>query len=297
MSRILLCCAVGDALLLLLCWALPTAVLWLGSGHIMLTLWCLYKCLRRTEGGADPVMLPVGAVFGPAGMALLTWSEPYRRRFRRRRQLTARAIDVQKRSGRQDVTALERLSRILEERIRYPECDEVGSLAHMLRYGDLQSRYQALETVVTSFEPRLSALIVAALADEDQTIRALAAAAATQISSNLVKHRRELDTKLGTSFDLAHRYSLLLLLVDHGCHNRLLPQAQRARLLQEADHEAIAIEKLLDPLDPCRSEFEQLLSQLRHSPTDSRRSAATKFPVPTTGLVNGRTRNARATFA
>ena len=263
MRRTLLFCTAGDALLPLFCFALPAPVLWLGFTHLLVTLLSLHACLRRKESAVDPVMLPLGAVFGPGGMALFIWSEPLRRRFQRRRKLAAETIEAEVRFGQRDVTAPERLSRILEKRIRYPEPDEVGSLAQMLRYGDIQARYQALETVVISFEPRLSPLIAAALADADQTIRALAAAAATQISANLVEQRKELEAKVRTSSDLAHRFSLLLLLCDHGCHNQLLSQAQRARFCEEAYKATDDIEQLLDAADPRRGELEQIRSRVK----------------------------------
>jgi hypothetical protein len=87
---------------------------------------------------------------------------------------------------------------------------------------------------VTSFEPRLSPLIATALTDKDQTIRALAAAAAAQISYNLAQRREELAARIALKNQVNDKFALFVLLADHGCHNVLLSGPQRARLRQEA---------------------------------------------------------------
>src|SRR3546814_1069079 len=120
---------------------------------------------------------------------------PPTRRAVRKSQIAYRNVRTGKRRKVGEMSPVERLGRILDDRVRYPESDEIGSLATMLRYGNLQARYRALETAVISFEPRLSPLIVMALSDEDQTIRALAAAAAAQVSYNLAQQRGALQAR------------------------------------------------------------------------------------------------------
>lgn len=247
MIRILALCTLGDLALLLLARAIVSnASLWFALAHLVLTVGALLGCLLRSkQSKMRTLVLPIGAVMGPCGMLLLVLVAPHFIRLQRKRQLTYRAIRTRRHSGPRTITPTERVARILDERVRYPEPEEVGSLAGMLHYGSLQARYKALETAVTSFEPRLSSLIVMALSDEDQTIRALAAAAAAQISYNLAQQRRELEAKIAPTQNLDDRYSLALLLADHGCHNQLLPKAQRARLCQEASAQLRDVGRLL----------------------------------------------------
>ncbi|WP_150291405.1 hypothetical protein [Sphingobium estronivorans] len=212
----------------------PAAVYWFAPAHLGLTTATLLLMLSRLRRVTtlQSFALPVGAALGPPGMLLCLLLAPLAASSRDRRQIGY--DDVSVRRIEDGVSPVERLGRILDERVRYPDCDEVGSLATMLLYGDLQARYRALETAVTSFEPRLSSLIVMALQDEDQTIRALAAAAAAQVSHNLAQQSRELHMRIAASQNLDDRYALGMLQADHGCFNQLLPQSQRLRLCQEA---------------------------------------------------------------
>lgn len=269
-------CALSDLALLLAPVPQSVASLWFAPGHLILTLAALAACLIRSpRSKVRALILPIGAAFGPCGMLLFGLLAPYLSKFRRRRQLTYRVIRTRRFHNARDITPIERLARILDERVRYPEPDQVGSLAGMLRYGTLQSRYKALETVVTSFEPTLSPLIVIALSDEDQTIRALAAAAAAQISSNLAQQRRELEAKIAPNHNLDDRYSLAMLLADHGCYNQLLPQAQRARLCHEAAGQIQDIIKMLPANDmrqgPLRAIRSQLNLEIGHQDDAARR--------------------------
>lgn len=249
MIRTLGLSALGDLVLLVASdWLMAGP--WFAFMHLALTLAALWTCLGRLQArSACALLLPVGAAFGPCGMLSLILLSPHLGLLRRKRQLTYRTIRTRRYYGARTISPIERLARILDERIQYPEADEVGSLAGMLCQGSLQSRYKALETVVTSFEPRLSSLIVMALSDEDQTIRALAASAAAQISYNLVQQRHELEAKIAPSQNLDDRYALAILLADHGCHNQLLPQAQRKRLCHEAAAQVREISKLLPAED------------------------------------------------
>jgi len=115
---------------------------------------------------------------------------------------------------------------MLDRRITFPAAEQIESLSAILRGGSLPARRKALETAVRSFEPRLSKLISAALRDDDQTIRALAAAAAAQVSHNLAQQLEELEGP-DRSFDTS--YARAMLLYDHGCHNVLLPHTLRSK--------------------------------------------------------------------
>ena len=236
-------------LLMLFCALLAgeRGIYWFAPIHMALSCAALLGMSKRLEGWSvlQRFALPMGAAAGPAGMLGCLLLAPLVRAPRRRRQIAYRHLRT---SGRRDVNLLspvERLGRILEDRVRYPESDEVGSLATMLRYGNLQARYRALETAVISFEPRLSPLIVMALSDEDQTIRALAAAAAAQVSQNLAQQRNELQARIAPAQHLDDRYALAMLLADHGCFNQLLPQGQRLRLCQEASRNLTDIAGLM----------------------------------------------------
>lgn len=288
MIQLLILCGLGDLSLLLLASAtVPLGSLWFAAAHAALTLLALAGCLVRSKGARiRALVLPIGAAAGPCGMLLLMLLAPRLRSFRRKRQLTYRRIRTGRYHGARSVTPAERLARILDERVRYPEADEVGSLAGMLRYGSLQSRYNALETAVTSFEPQLSPLIAMALADQDQTIRALAAAAAAQINYNLVQQRRELEAKIAPSQSLDDRYSLAMLLADHGCHNQLLPQAQRARLCQEAAGQLRDIRRVLPAQDARQRSLRFIGSQVRLEIAHHTTSGPIARPAPVMGVAS-----------
>jgi polysaccharide biosynthesis protein PelE len=262
--RTLLLWSLADwAILLFASDMLPVRGYWFALGHLLLTLGVLHRSRKWLQDGkVGGLALPIGAAFGPGGMLFLILLSPHLLKLQRARHLTYQTIRMRRYYGARSVTPIERLARILDGRLHYPEPDEVGSLAAMLRHGNLQARYKALEIVVISFEPRLSPLIAMALADEDQTIRALAAAAAAQISYNLAQQRRQLEAKIAPSQNLDDRYALALLLADHGCHNQLLPKAQRARLCQEAAGHVRQISEILPRGDVRRRELRTIGSQI-----------------------------------
>ena len=237
MITTLILSSIADVTLLsLYLWVMPDLGISFAIAHLALTLVALARTIGGGEGKPNihGFALPVGAAFGPLGMLVLVLTLSRLRVYHRKRRLSYRIAKARRQRISGPITPRERLVRILDDRVRYPTADEVNSLAEILRYGNLQSRYKALEIAVKSFEPRLSSLILAALTDEDQTIRALAAAAASQVSSNLLFQRNELEARIGFAGTVDDRYALALLLADHGCHNELLPQAQRLRLCQEA---------------------------------------------------------------
>lgn len=214
--------------LLLLAQALlagATSIYWFAPMHMALAIATLLIVVRRLHGmsALQSFALPVGAALGAPGMLLCLLMAPLAGSSRRRKQIVYSNIRIGRYRIGNALSPVERLGRILDERVRYPDCDEIGSLATILRHGSLQARYRALETAVTSFEPRLSPLIVMALSDEDQTIRALAAAAAAQVSYNLTLQISELQARIAPAQDPDDRYALAMLLADHGCFNQLCP--------------------------------------------------------------------------
>lgn len=170
--------AVADAALL----ALPSAAVALAV-HVALTLLAGAIWLRRGQLSVAPAMLgaagPIGLLAGIALGGLWPWGG---------REDALPATDSAPRAAG-DLLA----KRWLDGRVHHPAPDAVGSLVTVLRHGDVPMRRAALETVVRSFEPALSPLIAQALADPDQTIRALAAAAAARIAANFAATRVQLE--------------------------------------------------------------------------------------------------------
>lgn len=243
----------------------PGAIIWFGPIHLGLTIAILLLLTVRLPRftALQSFALPIGAAFGPLGILLCLLLSPLGRSSKSKRQIVFRDTHIRKNRSMKNMSPIERLGRILDERVRYPDSDEIGSLATMLRYGNLQARYQALETAVISFEPRLSPLIAMALSDDDQTIRALAAAAAAQVTYNLALQRKELQARIALSQNLDDRYALTMLLADHGCFNQLLPQAQRLRLCQEASRKLGEIAAIFAVSDSRRRVLRTVRTQLR----------------------------------
>ncbi|SDD49810.1 hypothetical protein SAMN05444678_11465 [Sphingomonas sp. YR710] len=121
---------------------------------------------------------------------------------------------------------------LLEGRLPLITAAKVGSLISVLRYGDVNDRMRAVEIAVRSFEPRLSPIVAAALLDSDQTIRALAAAASTQIAKNCDRTRARLERRLQRTGDPA---SLIQFLSAHGTYNVLLSPTARLQMLADTD--------------------------------------------------------------
>lgn len=276
--------------LLLLFWGMlagPGAIIWFGPLHLGLTIGVLLWLTARLRHftALQSFALPIGAAFGPLGILLCMLLSPLARSSRSNRQIVFRDAHIRKNRSMNNASPIERLGRILDERVRYPDSDEIGSLATMLRYGNLQARYQALETAVISFEPRLSPLIAMALSDDDQTIRALAAAAAAQVSYNLALQRKELQARIALSQNLDDRYALTMLLADHGCFNQLLPHAQRVRLCQEASRKLSEIAGTFAVSDSRRKVLRTVRTQLRQE----MEHAGAAIPRPVRASSIGRT--------
>lgn len=201
--------------------------------HLGLTIVALLVSHRKVtrQGGWDSLAFPLGAAIGPSAMLAIYLVKPWSIFAPRTVGPTVPSFSSRKLNRCGPVTPMAVLARMLDRRITFPETDQVESLVTILRSGCLASRRKALETAVRSFEPRLSTLIAAALRDEDQTIRALAAAAAAQVGHNLTEQLTELGVT-DPSFDKL--YMRAMLQFDHGCHNVLLPGPLRGKYRRAA---------------------------------------------------------------
>lgn len=220
MLAILALCALGVADIALLAAAfLPDTTRLFG--HLALSL-AGYVASWKIR----PIGLRVAAAgaIGPVGLIVaqgLAW--------RRRLQLPA-PIDRDAQAGLpQPATA----ARMLDGRIHTPPAESIGAFSTVLAHGDVAARRRALEAVVRAFRPQLSPLIVQALADKDQTIRALAAAAAARVIGNLSEQRAALTARSERG-EADAQDALVTLLDDHARGNALLSDAQRRAMRQEA---------------------------------------------------------------
>ena len=209
MTRALAVLAALDLLPVVLAFGSPHVAVAL---HVVLTLAAAALWLR---GAAPGVAAAVAVPMGPVALLLA--------------QHLARAPrgadllpEMPERPGQ---AAKGEIGRLLDGRVRHVASDALGSLAVVLRHGDIAARRSALEAVVRSFEPALSPLVALALSDRDQTIRALAAAAAARITQNLALTRERLEAG-----GEATRRALADFLGEHARDNVLLSDTQRMQL-------------------------------------------------------------------
>ncbi|MEH3099449.1 hypothetical protein [Sphingomonas adhaesiva] len=204
--------------------ALGGAALPVLLGHVVLTLAALAIWLTGGRIGVAPAVI---GMLGPAALLACCLLFPGTRILPRRRD---DAPDETPAPRRQRSAAV---ARLLDGRVRHAAPDMLGSLATVMRHGEVAARRTALETVVRSFEPALSPLVALALTDEDQTIRALAAAAAARIVHNLTESRATMERRVAAG-DAGAAPRLAALLADHARANVLLSTAQRQHLREAA---------------------------------------------------------------
>ena len=208
--------------------------LWLELTHLGLTFAALWIVRAQLFGvnGWESLGLPLGAAFGPCAMVILYVLQPWSMMERQTGRL-AISGPMRLRLGHAiPATPMIKAARLLDERIRFATADRIEPLETILRHGSIVARRKALEAAVRSFEPRLSTLVSVALTDEDQTIRALAGAAAAQVSNNLIHHLNELETQASENPD--DLYALAMVQFEHARHNVLLPQSLRTQLYGRA---------------------------------------------------------------
>lgn len=235
---------------------------WFVPGHIVLTLAALIVWFRH-QSSSETYGIPVltlGAAFGPCGMVLFSLARPMVWSAKGKGRAGSATPTPPRRPARQSDNPARALARMLEGRISFPDAVRIESFNTTLRFGELVARRKALEAVVRSFEPKLSPLIAIALTDRDQTIRALAAAASAQISSDVAQKVSDLESMASQRSSPREMFSLALSLADHGSNNVLLPQTQRTHLCRIAGRYLAGAERQM-PHDDRRSG--QLSSALR----------------------------------
>ena len=224
MTPRLVALAILDAAVLAGC-LLGLPVGWTLLVHAALTISGLVIWLRGGGEGFVP------AIFGLLGPLPILLAVPIDRAFRQRRpvafELPFEAAGPAARTG-----ADLKVARMLDGRVLHADAETLYSLVTIMRHGDVAVRRQALETVVRSFQPALSPLIALALTDPDQTIRALAAAAAARVGQNLTLARTALESH--AIDDPAASATLAALLADHARGDVLLSDSQRAHLRDDA---------------------------------------------------------------
>jgi len=243
MRAIIALVALGVAdIMLLLMVALPDAARL--SGHLAVSIagyWVSWKI--RPIG----LRVAVAGLLGPLGLLVaqgLAW--------RRRLRLPA-PID---REGSAGLTLPASAARMLDGRMQTPAAESIGALSTVLAHGDVAARRRALEAVVRSFRPALSPLIVQALADPDQTIRALAAAAAARVIGTVSAQRATLAHRVAYG-DPEARDTLAALLAEQAGGNALLSDSQRRAMRQEA----LSLIAVLPETAPRRLRIEALLAE------------------------------------
>lgn len=196
---------------------------WVASGY---AIW-LRSDLR---GGGAAAMLGLA---GPIGLLAGAWLGRVADRLRAHHAAASTPEPVTGRTSVRRQGAALAMARLLDGRIHYPPSEELDSLVTILRHGPVATRRRALETVVRGFEPGLSPLVVQMLDDPDQTIRALAAAAAARIGQNLVEQRAALEARIAAG-DGHAADTLGRLIAEHGSANLLLSETQRQHLRDDA---------------------------------------------------------------
>lgn len=194
--------------------------------HAALTIGGFAAWLR---GGGTIGFAPV--ILGLLGPVAILLAAPVGRPFARRRHVDVELPFADPGQVGRTGADLE-VARMLDGRVLHAEPETLYSLVTIMRHGDVATRRQALETVVRSFQPALSPLIALALTDTDQTIRALAAAAAARVGQNLTLARTALETH--AIDDPEASATLAALLADHARGDVLLSDAQRAHLRDDA---------------------------------------------------------------
>ncbi len=225
MTARLVALAILDAAVLAAC-LIGLPVGWGLLAHAALTVGGFAIWLRG--GGAIGFAPAILGLLGPLAILL---AMPFGRIVARRRRVASDLpFDAPGRAARTGADL--KVARMLDGRVLHADPDTLYSLVTIMRHGDVATRRQALETVVRSFQPALSPLIALALTDADQTIRALAAAAAARVGQNLTHARTALETH--AMDDPAASATLAALLADHARGDVLLSDSQRAHLRDDA---------------------------------------------------------------
>lgn len=190
---------------------------------------------RRSFDGPDAVSALIACSLGPVGCLAFLLLAPLAGRWQGWRQARSDDDDEPAEEENTGTIHLGASEALLEGRLSLATAAKVGSLISVLRYGDVDDRMRAVEIAVRSFEPRLSPIVAAALLDPDQTVRALAAAASTQIAKNCDKTRVRLERRLRQAGAREDPTELMTFLRSHGADNVLLSAAARRQMVADAD--------------------------------------------------------------
>jgi polysaccharide biosynthesis protein PelE len=255
---------------------------WFAFAHMGLTLAALWHWKHSLEGSRsiDMPVAAIGAAFGPCGLLIFTLMKPWSWISKRRRQLFYAPTRPIPHSPQAIETPRQALARMLDGRVRHPTADRIESLKMTLQYGDLTARRKALESIVRSFEPRLSPLLAIALADADQTIRALAAAASAQISFDVLQWSTEMEDSLNQNTSGIESAALVMFLASHGCHDVLLPQSQRVHLCRTTAHYLEDMTRRLPKTDKRQKRFSAELKMVEQTRVRLEISAAAEHRGP-----------------
>ncbi len=261
---------------------------WFVIAHVLLTfvaIW-VWKCGQESGSSLEMPVAAIGAAFGPCGLFAFSWVKPWSWESRTRKKLIHAPGRPSAHSPQGTETPRQALARMLDGRVRHPAADRVESLKMTLQFGELRSRRKALESIVRSFEPRLSPLLAIALADSDQTIRALAAAASAQISFDVLQWSAEMEDSLTQNASGVDSAALVMFLASHGCHDVLLPQSQRVQLCRTTAQYLEDITRRLPKSDKRQKRFsaelkmvEQTRARLEVGVSNDRRAPAASFSL------------------
>lgn len=210
---------------------IPSASLMVLSAHALAGLTTLAFILRRDRVVA-PAILPclLGLAAGPLGIVIALVLTKVNRRF----PGNAPARDwTELLCGRAEVRDRRLVDRVCDNRVRHPSPGELSSFYDILRFGNVTMRQRVVATVVRSFEPALAPVIARALTDPDQSVRAQAAAAATDFQNNFTSRRRALEARAASSGDPAAKTELAMLL-GQNAEIVLFSDTVRATLLNES---------------------------------------------------------------
>lgn len=202
-------------------------------GHLLLSCCAILSWWRSGRARRfSPVLAmalgPIGVLIGMVAPAVGAWT--YRFRLGDRHDSVEKGPIAQPRRPSQTPGAM--VARLLDGRVRHPDPDSLGSLMGVLRHGNIDERRGALEATVRNFDPRLSSIVAKALTDHDQTIRALAAAAASRIAQKLAEERLAF-MDAATVGDRTILDRLGPILWDHSQFDLLLSATQRNQIARD----------------------------------------------------------------
>jgi polysaccharide biosynthesis protein PelE len=259
---------------------------WFVIAHVALTLVALWHWQRDLESGRsiDVPVAAIGAAFGPCGLLIFTLVKPWSWKSKGRKKLFHSPGRASAHSPQGIETPRQALARMLDGRVRHPASERIESLKMTLQFGELPARRKALESIVRSFEPRLSPLLAIALADTDQTIRALAAAASAQISFDVLQWSAEMEDSLTQNASGVESAALVMFLASHGCHDVLLPQSQRVHLCRTTAQYLEDISRRLPKTDKRQKRFSAELKMVEQTRARLEIGAGTDLRLPATGL-------------